>query len=124
MSILFILCAYALLMARWPDLHILDIDEPFTIFFGIITCVFMIPAIAPTDSLKSRLPTFLTFVALIFLGSVIMQRSWLQQNILALPELVLLFVIGILLLGRYTGLQLTEYVRFWPLIKKQLFPER
>lgn len=37
---------------------------------------------------------------------------WMQTNILATPELIFLPVIGIIWLGRFTGLRLTEYFKF------------
>ncbi len=44
---------------------------------------------------------------------------WLQTNILATPEWIFLPALGIIWLGRFTGLRLTEYFKFRTLFKDQ-----
>ena len=43
--------------------------------------------------------------------------QYLQNALLGLPEISLICLVLIILIGRFTGLQLLEYVRFMPLIK-------
>ena len=38
--------------------------------------------------------------------------GWVESSILALPELVLLPILAIVWLGRFTGLRLSEYFKF------------
>lgn len=49
-------------------------------------------------------------VSLLAFGFV--QWSWLQNSILAFPEIIILPIIGCVWIGRWTGLRLTEYFRF------------
>jgi len=61
---------------------------------------------------------FVAIVAYVVIGGevdfIFFQRSWryLQTFILAYPEIVLLFIVINIFLGRWTGLRLLEYVRF------------
>ena len=43
--------------------------------------------------------------------------TWLQTNVLATPEWIFLPALGIIWLGRFTGLRLTEYFKFRTLFK-------
>ena len=49
-------------------------------------------------------------VSLLAYGFV--QWSWLQNSILAFPEVIILPIVGCVWIGRWTGLRLTEYFRF------------
>lgn len=49
-------------------------------------------------------------VSLLAFGFV--QWTWIQNSILAFPEIILLPIIGCVWIGRWTGLRLTEYFRF------------
>ena len=49
---------------------------------------------------------------------VVGEWSFLQTAILAHPEIILLFVLFDIILGRFTGLRITEYIRFHEVIKK------
>ncbi len=49
---------------------------------------------------------------------VVGEWSFLQTTILAHPEIILLFVLFDIILGRFTGLRITEYIRFHEVIKK------
>lgn len=54
------------------------------------------------------------FVAIVAYG--IVQWNWLQDMVLTFPEIVLLPIIGCVWLGRFTGLRLSEYVKFRSLL--------
>ena len=63
-----------------------------------------------------------TFLLLEFLTSVLMvyffvSWSFVQNALLAFPELTLLFLFFSVALGRYTGLRLSEYIRFRDMFK-------
>jgi len=57
------------------------------------------------------------FLILSRISYLIIQSDWVHHLILLYPSVILFAIIIIALLGRYTGLQLLEFVRFWPLIK-------
>ncbi len=48
----------------------------------------------------------------------IVQWSWFQTLILAYPELLLLTILANVLVGRYTGLRLSEYIRFRAVLRQ------
>lgn len=49
---------------------------------------------------------------------VVGEWSFLQTTLLAHPEIIFLFVLFNVVLGRFTGLRITEYIRFREVIKK------
>lgn len=69
---------------------------------------------------KKRRFSLIQFGSLSLLLFAIVTSTWLQNLLLTYPEILILIVIWLLLLWRYTWLQLLEYVRFRPLIKIQL----
>ena len=62
------------------------------------------------------------FTELIFVSVacyfIVGEWSYLQTLILSRPEVIFLFLIANIILGRFTGLRLTEYIRFRDVIKK------
>ncbi len=50
---------------------------------------------------------------------VVGQWSGFQTLMLAHPEIIFLFIAGDVLLAKFTGLRLTEYVRFRELLQKE-----
>lgn len=66
---------------------------------------------------KAALATIETvFVALLAFWFV--EWSWLKNAILVMPELVLLPIIGIVWLGKFTGLRVAEYFKFKSLLRE------
>jgi len=57
------------------------------------------------------------FVALA--GYVFIKWSFIENQILAVPELVLLPMIGLVWLGKFTGLRLSEYIKFRALFEDE-----
>jgi hypothetical protein len=47
-----------------------------------------------------------------FMGYFLVIWEWLESAILAMPELIVLPIIGLVWLGRFTGLRLSEYIKF------------
>jgi hypothetical protein len=47
----------------------------------------------------------------------------LKYTLIAYPDLLWLMMLFAILIGRFTWLQLLEYIRFAPLIKKSLYEE-
>jgi len=72
---------------------------------------------------KSRREAFqMTWQTLLvaIVGYYLFNWSWLQEQVLLHPEPIFLLVILFnLFLGRYTKLRLSEYPRFWPIIKSK-----
>lgn len=52
-------------------------------------------------------------------GYLLVTWEWIQSSILALPELILIPMIGIFWLGKFTGLRLSEYFKFRNLFQEE-----
>jgi hypothetical protein len=63
------------------------------------------------------------FIIISIIASMCYTAQWLNSLLLSFPILVILAIGITILAGRYRGLQAREYIRFWPLIKHQLFKE-
>jgi hypothetical protein len=48
----------------------------------------------------------------------LLNRWWIKHILLSYPESIILVLALHIVVGRFTGLQLLEYFRFMPLIKK------
>lgn len=44
--------------------------------------------------------------------------EWLKYFLVSFPDTILFLFIGHIIIGRYTGLQLVEYIRFWPILRR------
>jgi hypothetical protein len=53
-----------------------------------------------------------------FVSYYFLNFSFMRESIMALPELVILPLFGILLLGKYSGLRLTEFFKFRALLRE------
>jgi hypothetical protein len=63
------------------------------------------------------------FLFISFLLLWIYQISIIKYLIIAYPDILWLFVLLIIIIWKFTGLQLLEYIRFYPLIKKKIYEE-
>ncbi|MCF7812756.1 PKD domain-containing protein [Candidatus Gracilibacteria bacterium] len=54
-----------------------------------------------------------------FIGYFLVTWGWMESAILAMPELILLPIVGLIWLGRFTGLRLTEYFKFRTLFREE-----
>ncbi len=61
--------------------------------------------------------TLIEFFAISLGVLMILNSTYLQNIFLGNPELILLVLVLNILVGRFTGLQMLEYIRFFPLIK-------
>ncbi len=61
------------------------------------------------------------FVALV--GYFLVTWPWLESSILAIPEIILLPILGNVWLGRFTGLRLSEYIKFRSLFREDAHEE-
>ncbi len=90
---------------------------------GIIFCLYMLIVARQVFTPKTSFSEWgwrwwLLQLILISLGVYwFVESIWIQNIILGYPEITLLCIILSVLIGRFSGLQLVEYVRFMPLIK-------
>ncbi len=70
-----------------------------------------------SGGLRSALWSAGETVAVSLLAYLFVMWPWVQTNVLAVPELIFLPALGIIWLGRFTGLRLTEYFKFRTLFK-------
>lgn len=95
--------------------------DPLYAFFPLITFSLMMHYIYPHyNSLisKNRRWWFIQFVWWVVCLTFLFQRNRLQQLVLWYPDIVLLALGVIVYLGRFAWLQISEYLRFWPLVTK------
>ncbi len=64
------------------------------------------------------------FVALAYMMSWMLMAETLQHWLLIRPEIIVAFFFFVILFGKFTGLQVSEYIRFWPVIKKEIFSKK
>jgi len=69
--------------------------------------------------IRSALITAGETVIVALLGYTLVTWSWLEGTILSMPELILVPILGIIWLGRFTGLRLTEYFKFRTLFHEE-----
>jgi len=72
---------------------------------------------------KSARLALAEFVFITFLSRRMLEVQFLRIFILSYPETLLVVWVLIIIVGRFTGLQLFELLRFMPLIKKHLEDE-
>ena len=119
-SLLF-LVIYLILKQLLPQLTIPN--DPLTVFFPLATISLMMQHIAPdhkTLLTYKRRSGFIQFIGVTLIVRWLLNRQALHQLVLSMPERTLLALGGIFLVGRYTWLQISEYLTFRPLIKQQL----
>lgn len=66
---------------------------------------------------KQQLVSLLEFVVISIVVVFIINSVWLRLILLSYPETILLLLIVIIVVWRFTGLQLFEYFRFSPILK-------
>jgi PKD repeat protein len=73
--------------------------------------------------IKSALITAGETILVALLGYSLVTWGWLEGTILSMPEIILLPMLGIIWLGRFTGLRLTEYFKFRTLFHEETHEE-
>lgn len=66
---------------------------------------------------KQQLVSLIEFIVISMVAFWIINSVWLRLILLSYPELILLVIIAIIFVGRFTWLQLLEYFRFSPILK-------
>lgn len=100
--------------------------DMFTTMFSLFPILFIIIV---TDKVfnewfktftRGRRVSFAEFLIVSFSVRLLMSWSILKHFLLSYPESILIIIILNIFVGRFTGLQVLEYLRFMPLIKKHL----
>ncbi|MCF7918045.1 hypothetical protein K9L27_03550 [Candidatus Gracilibacteria bacterium] len=58
-------------------------------------------------------------VVVSFMGYFLVTWGWMENALLAMPELIILPICGLIWLGRFTGLRLSEYIKFRSLFREE-----
>ena len=66
---------------------------------------------------KQQIVSLLEFIVISTVVVLIINSVWLRLILLSYPEIIILLIIGIIVVWRFTGLQLFEYFRFSPILK-------
>ncbi len=66
---------------------------------------------------KQQIVSLLEFVLISTVVVLIINSVWLRLILLSYPEIIILLIIAIIIVWRFTGLQLFEYFRFSPILK-------
>ena len=66
---------------------------------------------------KQQIVSLLEFVVISTVVVLIINSVWLRLILLSYPEIIILLIIAIIIVWRFTGLQLFEYFRFSPILK-------
>lgn len=72
---------------------------------------------------KSSLFMLSEFIIIVWILLLILKITFLKYILIAYPDILWILIIIIILIGRFTWLQLLEYIRFYPLFKKGNFEE-
>jgi len=93
----------------------------------IVISYLLIPIVAKKSfsGLKSFFKTktavnIVWYLVLSYILALLLMSVWLQHRLLVRPGLIFIILVLVIMLGKFTGLQVMEYIRFWPLIKDQL----
>jgi len=72
-----------------------------------------------SEGTRSAVITAAETVFISFVAYAIVTWAWMQNGILALPEVILIPILGNIWLGRFTGLRLSEYIKFRSLFREE-----
>jgi len=100
----------------WSDFLVFNYPMMLFIYFSILLIASKLWTSSSFFSIKQYISIFL-FVVVSLLLYVIINSWFIHRMVLLYPSIILLCIILIILLWRYTWLQLIEIIRFWPLIR-------
>lgn len=66
---------------------------------------------------KQQIVSLLEFIVISTVVVLIINSVWLRLILLSYPEVIIILIIAIIIVWRFTGLQLFEYFRFAPILK-------
>jgi 7 transmembrane helices usually fused to an inactive transglutaminase len=58
------------------------------------------------------------YAAIIFVAYIAIENQTIRYFLISYPDSIIVFILGNIAIGRYTWLQLVEYVRFMPLLRR------
>ena len=67
---------------------------------------------------RAGIISFVQFIIISLVTYLLLSSTTLQQFLISYPDSLFAILLLNFVIGRYTGLQLFEYIRFTPLIKK------
>lgn len=127
LTILFyLLIVYRIQSFSWTSVVILPM-QPEASFFPLIAISMMMQYIYPqNDSWRDKNWWFWLFLLIwgVLLTTFLLNQNAIQQILFWYPDLLRIILLLTIYLWRYAWLQITEYNRFWPLIKKQFEDEK
>lgn len=112
------------LSARWYTVSLPT--DPIYVFFPLLVFSSMMQYIYPQHNSLFKIDRrlwFLQFIGWVVGMSFLIQRPRLQQFVLWYPDSILIVLVAMIYIWRFAGLQVSEYIRFWPLISKHLSEE-
>lgn len=71
-----------------------------------------------TEGIRSALVAVVETVLVALIAYAFVDWALIRDNVLAMPELVLLPILGTVWLGRFTGLRVSEYIKFRSLLRE------
>lgn len=122
-SIYIVLLLFVLGIDNYFELHVINyiiFDNSFIIFPIFITIILADKIFQEDIDIWSRVG-FIDFLQYIIVTGIIyflFEYRTLQYFLISYPDIIILVVILNILVGRYMGLQLFEYFRFSPLLRK------
>lgn len=126
-SLLLGLYIFLLLLAIWVDnffeFHLVQysVFENALIVFPLLITVILAEKIFQEDiNLFERSGFFdvMQYAAIIFIAYIVIENQTLRYFLISYPDSIIIFILGNIVIWRYTGLQIVEYVRFMPLLRK------
>lgn len=93
--------------------------------FPVILMLIMSEKLFPSFKFwtKQRRIGILEFVIIVGVSYGILQWQTVSDFLLSYPEFLIVILIANIIIGRFSGLQLLELIRFMPLLKKHLDQE-
>lgn len=95
-------------------------DFDFTSILFLVIVSMMVDRMAGVEgekNLLSLIQVLLETIGIAFLGFLLISSESVKILLLSHPEVLLLFILANILMGRFTGLRLTEFFRFRELLK-------
>lgn len=121
--VLLLLMIFVLQYKYWFEIFSLsELTNPYAIFIVMYMMVASKSIFKDASSIlrKKRLYGLIQGSVVIFSIVLLFRWNWLHNVLLGYPETIVAVLVCIFLVWRYTWLQVTEYIRFMPLISRTL----
>lgn len=133
MGLYLILYIFSTIVLLWLVTMVLDFQRSFGSIQDVVFVLgfLSVPVFAKKVFLGEKkilslkqLTQALLFLWVSYALSLMLLSVGLQHWLLVRPGILVVFLFWVILFGRFTGLQIMEYIRFWPLIKEQLMADK